>query len=70
MVVPYILGQPSKVHDFNSFSKMFYRFISTTCQKIGDLFCLVDIFGLLHNVLNLRSEKITLEGLPVLFCNC
>ena len=29
------------VQDFNSFSIMFYNIISTTYQKIGDLFCLV-----------------------------
>ena len=33
----------SGVQDFNSFSIMFYYIISTTYQKIGDLFC-PDIF--------------------------
>ena len=29
------------MQDFNSFSILFYYIISTTYQKIGDLFCLV-----------------------------
>ena len=51
---PALLGQPSKGHksmqDFNSFSIMFYYIISTTYQKIGDLFCPVHISGLSHSV--------------------
>ena len=34
------------VQDFNSFSIMFYYIISTTYQKIGDLFCPIHISGL------------------------
>ena len=33
-----LLGQPSILQDFNSFSIMFYSIISTTYKKIGDLF--------------------------------
>ena len=48
-----LLGQPSKrtpVQDFNSFSIMFYYNISTTYQKIGDLFFPVHICGHSHIV--------------------
>ena len=38
------------VQDFNSFSIMFYYIISTTCLKIGDLFCPIHIYGLSHSV--------------------
>ena len=38
------------VQDFNSFSIMFYNIISTTYQKIGDLFCPANISGLSHSV--------------------
>ena len=38
------------MQDFNYFSIMFYYNISTTYQKIGDLFCLVHIYGLSHSV--------------------
>ena len=34
------------VQDFNSISIKFYHIISTTYQKIGDLFCPVHISGL------------------------
>ena len=39
------------LQDFNSFSIVFYYIISTTYQKIGDLFCSVYIFGLSHSVI-------------------
>ena len=39
-----LLGQPP-VQDFNSFCTTFYYIISTTYQKIGDLFCTVHISG-------------------------
>ena len=38
------------VQDFNSSSIIFYYIISTTYQKIGDLFCSVHISGLSHSV--------------------
>ena len=38
------------VQDFYYFPIMFY-YISTICQKIGDLFCLDDISGLSHSVI-------------------
>ena len=38
------------VQDFNSFPIMFYYIISTTYQKIGDLFCPVHNSGLSHSV--------------------
>ena len=38
------------VQDFNSFSIIFYCIISTTYQKIGDLFCPVHISGHSHSV--------------------
>ena len=38
------------VQDFNSFSIIFYCIISTTYQKIGDLFCPVHISGFSHSV--------------------
>ena len=38
------------VQNLNSFSIMFYYIISTTYQKIWDLFCPVHIFGLSHSV--------------------
>jgi hypothetical protein len=38
------------VQDFNSFSMIFYCIISTTYQKIGDLFCPVHISGFSHSV--------------------
>ena len=40
------------VQDFNSFSMMFYYIITTTYQKIGDLFCPVPISGLSHSVIS------------------
>ena len=43
MAVPWSALKRRPVQDFNSFSIMFYYIISTTYQKIGDLFCL-DIF--------------------------
>ena len=45
------------VQDFNFFSIKFYYIISTTCQKIGDLFCSVHIFGLSHSVDKERLDK-------------
>ena len=45
-----LLGQPSPVQDFNHFPIMFYCIISTTYQKIGDLFCPAHISGLSHSV--------------------
>jgi hypothetical protein len=38
------------MHYFNSFPIMFYYIISTTYQKIGDLFCPVHISELSHSV--------------------
>ena len=38
------------LQDFNSFSIIFYYIISTTYQKIRDLFCSVHISGLSHIV--------------------
>jgi hypothetical protein len=38
------------MQDINHFSIMFYNIISTTYQKIGDLFCPVHISGLSHSV--------------------
>jgi hypothetical protein len=38
------------MEDFNSFSIMFSYIISTTYQKIGDLFCPAHISGLSHSV--------------------
>ena len=40
----------SPVQDFNYFSIIFYCIISTTYQKIGDLFCPVHISGFSHSV--------------------
>ena len=40
------------MQDFNSFSIIFYYLISTTYQKIGDLFCPVHISGLSHSVVS------------------
>ena len=51
------------VHDFNSFSIIIYYIISTTYQKIGDLFCPVHISGLLHSV----SSKFTLRMSDVFY---
>ena len=40
------------VHDFNSFSIIFYYIITTTYQKIEDLFCPVHISGLFQCALS------------------
>ena len=44
------------MQDFNSFSLMFYYIISTTYQKIGDLFCPVHISGLSHSVSSFNTD--------------
>ena len=40
------------VQDNYKFSIMFYYIISTTYQKIGDLFCSLHISGLSHSVID------------------
>ena len=47
------------MQDFNSFSITFNYIISTTYQKIGDLFCPVHIYGLLHDVPDSQSLVLT-----------
>ena len=47
------------MQDFNSFSITFNYIISTTHQKIGDLFCPVHIYGLLHDVPDSQSLVLT-----------
>ena len=47
------------MQDFNSFSITFNYIISATHQKIGDLFCPVHIYGLLHDVPDSQSLVLT-----------
>ena len=44
------------MQDFNSFSIMFYYIITTTYQKVGDLFCPVHISGLSHCLSNTEMQ--------------
>ena len=44
------------VQDFNYFLIMFYYIISTTYQKIGDLFSPVDISGFSHSVIKKQQR--------------
>ena len=58
------LPDMSAMQDFNSFSIMFYYIISTTYQKIGDLFCPVYISGLSHSVIHQEFRKYNLLKVP------
>ena len=49
------------VQDFSSFSIIFYYIISTTYQKIGDLFCPVHIFRLFKNFIQIFEKIKTFE---------
>ena len=62
------------VQDFNSFSILFYYIISTTYQKIGDLFCLV-IFLDFRTVCKVsffgqctKMQLITLQNFNIQIC--
>ena len=56
------------MQDFNSFSKMFYYISGTTYQKIGDLFCPVNISVLLHSVVGLQISLQTSELVDEVTC--
>ena len=51
------------VQDFISFLIMLYNIISTTYQKIGDLFCPVHISGLSHSVKRVQLNDKTFQAL-------
>ena len=48
------------MQDFNSFSILIYYIISTTYQKIRDLFCPAHISGLSHSVLD-KIENVEMK---------
>ena len=70
LAVPFGWLLQNDLQDFNFFPIMFYYIISTTYQKIGDLFCPVHISGLSHSVKYLHSPcscDVTLAVIPSAF---